>query len=43
MASVLTCPLQHHQIARAEQYVDHVRQQQAREATAVVESGPVKL
>ena len=34
----------HDQIARAEQYVDRVRQQQAREATAVVESsGPVKL
>ena len=33
----------HEQIARAEQYVDRVRQQQAREATAVVEAGPVKL
>ena len=34
----------HDQIARAEQYVDRVRQQQAREATAVVDSsGPVKL
>ena len=35
----------HDQIARAEQYVDRVRQQAAREATAVVavDAGPVKL